>query len=378
MPEFRALIISTTRSPQTEKLISCVQQGSAAERESAIDQLFALGRKDNNLDTWNTVGVGLHFAGRNDEAVRLFDRLVQSAPANDAYRLNLATCYSQNEQIALCREQLLYVAEHGSTEENRKLGREQLQRYDSFLGNTEQDRKLADLQMRSLRQRIVQPSKKAEDFKNLAQLLVKRGRLDPAGDWLEQAITTLEAGTAAFPKDVDLLELLISCYLRHDPNDRLDPALKRLERMAPDSRVFSILANQDEEERRRFVENNQARADDLLQQVIQGDQTRRNAALQDLAGLVNMYSDNPFYRSNYAFALMVCGQPAAARQQAAILEKNPAPTHSFHFNLGQVYWLCGDEKKGRQHLQLASDYAANDQERQDAKDRIRELERGPK
>lgn len=120
----------------------------------------------------------MHFAGRNDDAVRLFDMLVQSAPANDAYRLNLATCYSQNQQIALCGEQLLYVAEHGSTDENRKLGREQLQGYDSFLGNTEQDRKLADLQMRSLRHRIAQASKKTEDFKTLAQLLVERGNLD--------------------------------------------------------------------------------------------------------------------------------------------------------------------------------------------------------
>lgn len=378
MPEFRALITSTTRSPQTEKLISRIQQGTAAERESAIDQLFALARKDNNLDTWNTVGVGLHFAGRNDEAVRLFDRLVQSAPANDAYRLNLATCYSQIEQIALCREHLLYVAEHGSTEENRKLAREQLQGYDSFLGNTEQDRKLADLQMRSLRQRIAQPSKNAEDFKNLARLLVKRGRLDPTGDWLEQSVRVLEEGTAAFPKEVELLELLIGRYLRHDPNNRLDSALKRLERIAPDSRVFSILANQDEDKGQRFVENNQARADDLLQQVIQGDQTRRNAALQDLAGLVNMYGQNPLYRGIYAFALMVCGQPAAALQQAAILENHPAATHSFHFNLGQVYWLCGDETKGREHLQLAYEYASNDQERQDVRDRISDLERGPR
>lgn len=378
MPEFRAFITSTTHSPQTDKLISYIEQGTAAERESAIEQLIALARQDNNLDTWNTVGVGLHFAGRNDEAIQLFDRLVQAAPANDAYRLNLATCYSQNEQIALCREQLLYVAEHGSTEEHRKLGREQLQGYDSFLGNTEQDRKLADLQVRSLRRRISQSSKTAEDFNHLARLLIKRGRLDPTGDCLEQAVTVLEGGTAAFPKDVELLELLISCYLRHDPNQRLDPALKRLERMAPDSRALSILTNQDEEEGRQFVKNNQARADDLLRQVIQGDQTLRTAALQDLARLVNMYGDNPFYRGNYAFALMVCGQQAAALQQAAILENNPAATHSFHFNLGQVYWQCGDARKGRHHLQLAYDYAANDQERQDVKDRISDLERGPR
>jgi predicted Zn-dependent protease len=378
MPEFQQFIAFTMRSPQTDKLISRIQQGTAAESESAIEQLFEMAQKDDDLDTWNTVGVGLHFAGRNDEAVRLFDRLVESVPANDAYRLNLATCYSQNQQTALCREQLLYVAEHGSSEENRKLAREQLQGYDNFLGNTEQDRKLADKQMRSLRKRTTQPSKNAEDFKNLARLLVKRGHLDPAGNWLEQSVQVLEEGTADFPKETELLELLISCYLRQDPNSRLDSALKRLELIAPDSRVLSVLANQDEDEARRFVKNNQARADGLLKQVIQGDQIRRRAALQDLAGLVNMYYDNPVYRGNYAFALMVCKQPAAALQQAAILENNPAATHSFHFNLGQVYWLCGDEKNGRQHLQLAYDYASNDLEKQDVMDRISELEIGPK
>jgi hypothetical protein len=75
---------------------------------------------------------------------------------------------------------------------------------------------------------------------------------------------------------------------------------------------------------------------------------------------------------------VVCGQHAAALQQAELLERNPADTHSFHFNLGQVYWLCGDASKGRQHLQLAYDYANNDQERQDAKDRISDLARGPR
>jgi hypothetical protein len=43
-----------------------------------------------------------------------------------------------------------------------------------------------------------------------------------------------------------------------------------------------------------------------------------------------------------------------------------------------LYGLCGDEKNGRQHLQLAYDYASNDLEKQDVMDRISELEIGPK
>jgi predicted Zn-dependent protease len=378
MPEFRALITSTASRPETDRLLDRVRQGLPAEQESALQQLIALAQKENNLDTWNTVGVGFHLAGMHDEATRVFDNLVKSAPNNDAYRLNLATSYSQTKRVALCRNQLLYVAEQGSTKENRQLGREQLEGYDRFLGNTEEDRKFADLQMKSLRQRIAQPSKKAEDFNNLARLLLRRSRLEAGDDWLDQAVIVLEAGTIAFPKEASLLELLISCYLRHDPNRRLDAALKRLERIAPDSQVLSMLVNQDEEEGRKFVEKNQRRANDLLQEVLRGDKSRRQAALLDLAAMVSMYTDNPFYRSNYAFGLMASGQREAALQQVAILEQNPVATHSFHFNLGQVYWLCGDANKGRQHLQLALDYAADDQERQDVKDRIKDLENGPK
>ncbi len=37
MPEFRALIISTARSPQTEKLLIRIKGRTASERDSAIE-----------------------------------------------------------------------------------------------------------------------------------------------------------------------------------------------------------------------------------------------------------------------------------------------------------------------------------------------------
>jgi hypothetical protein len=49
---------------------------------------------------------------------------------------------------------------------------------------------------------------------------------------------------------------MINCYLRHDPNRHLNAALKRLESIAPDSQILSVIANQDAEERREFVNKN--------------------------------------------------------------------------------------------------------------------------
>jgi hypothetical protein len=108
-----------------------------------------------------------------------------------------------------------------------------------------------------------------------------------------------------------------------------------------------------------------------MQEALQGDKGQHEAALHDLAGLVAMYADNPFYRSNYAFALTADGQREAALQQAAILDKSQVDTSSFHFNLEQIFWIPGNATKGRQHLQLAFDYAADDEERQDVVARIR-------
>jgi len=53
----------------------------------------------------------------------------------------------------------------------------------------------------------------------------------------------------------------------------------------------------------------------------------------------------------------------------------PIASHTFHFNLGQVSWLCGDAERGRHHLNLAMQYPGNDQEREDVRERIADLER---
>jgi len=104
----------------------------------------------------------------------------------------------------------------------------------------------------------------------------------------------------------------------------------------------------------------------LLGQVVGDDPNVRAPALSDLRRIVQQYPQNPDYRVHYGFALMVIGDREEAARQARILDSVDEPSHSFHFNLGQIFYYCGDRVKGRAHLELAVKYANDEQERRDA------------
>lgn len=374
MSEFALIFSQSKVDNEADLLLHRIQNGSDAEANQALSELVNRAKRSNDPDDWNAAGLGFNYAGLHDQAIHTFDALVQSNPEKDGYRINLATSYSQTEQIELCRHHLRHLAEYGSTEEFRRIGREQLEGYERFLGLTEEDQRLRDLQIRSLRRAIGSPERTIDDFIALARLLIFRSKLEPGGNWLAESTLVLEQGKEAFPKEPRILELLIAGYLRHDPNGRLPEALAQLEKVAPDSAVVEMLATQNEEEADTFSENIYQRADGLMKRAIESkDDHVREAAIQDLGKIVAMYPRNTGYRLLYAFTLMGIGRREAAVEQARHLAETPSESHSFHFNLGQIFWICGDPVQGHHHLDLALQYAENDQERQDVRDRITEL-----
>jgi hypothetical protein len=90
--------------------------------------------------------------------------------------------------------------------------------------------------------------------------------------------------------------------------------------------------------------------------------------------MVTTFPTNPNYRSVYAFALGLTGNKEEALTQAEIAAENAIEDHSLHFNLGQVFWMGGDDVRGRHHLELSIKFAATEEERQDALERIAYLE----
>src|SRR3954447_1562471 len=135
--------------PETEPepfdmLLDRVREGHPAEQQAAIAKLTERAECSNDREDWHRLAIALFAMRRFDEAIVIWDRLVENAPDQDWMRLNLATAYSQVKQVGLCRYHLGYLAQHASSEELRRTGREQLNGYEAFMGLTE-----ADIELRS-------------------------------------------------------------------------------------------------------------------------------------------------------------------------------------------------------------------------------------
>jgi hypothetical protein len=376
MSEFVLTFMQSKVDNEASELLHRIHQGSGADVNQALSELGSRAERSNDPDDWNALGIGLHYAGQSDRSTHVFGFIVQHNPERDVYRLNLAISYAQIAQIELCRYHLRQLAEHGSTEEWRRIGREHLDGYERFLGLTEADQKLRELQIRSLRMAIDSPERTSDDFVTLARLLLFRSKLEPGGDWLSQSTSVLEKGREFFPHQKEILELLIATYLREDPENRLHETITQLEKLDPNSAVLKLLVVNDEETT-TFSQNINQRADELMRLTIDNRDKAdiREAALHDLERIVATHPQNSDCRLIYAFTLMGLRRCEAALEEARKLAEVPHNSHSFHFNLGQIFWLCGAPVQGRHHLDIAFRHAKDEQERQDVRNRIAELER---
>ena len=245
---------------ETDRLLEVAKTGSASEREAAIAKLVDRAERSNGLDDWNAAGLGLHFAGDHHRAIEIFEALIARDPAADGPRLTLATCYSQIEGVELCRHHLRYLAEHASTEEMRKVGREQLEGYDAYLGLHGDERRLRLLLIQSLRGKVGNPGWEGsaqaslarllmgEDwaaslYDSLARNLIKESQLTGNENMAREAKAVLERGTKAYPEEPALLEMLVACYLRFGPEDELHDALATLKRLAPEPKCPARIAS---------------------------------------------------------------------------------------------------------------------------------------
>ncbi|MBW4504719.1 MAG: hypothetical protein KME57_35540 [Scytonema hyalinum WJT4-NPBG1] len=360
---------------QFEILLERIKQGAKIEQDDILHQLGQYARKTNNPEDWNLLALGLQAASRFEQAVEIFDWLVQSLPENDVYRLSLATTYSQTGQFELCRYQLQKLIEHGSTEEFRQLGQEQLEGLERFLKQTEQDRLLRQLQLDSLRENIQSGQASVDNFQQLGHLLLQMHVRNREQSWLDEAISILEQGRQLFPDAVGILEYLARCYLSKDPYNRLEEVVNKLEKVAPDSEVLEILMGIDDNQSCEFQEQMRQRTHKLLELSQSKNPKLRTTALQELQKIVGMSPENPEYRGIYAFALGATGQYEAAIHQAELIADIAPETHEMHFNLGQIFWMCGDANRSRHHLELSLRYAKNEQQRQEVMAQIVDLSR---
>src|SRR5581483_5123916 len=355
-----------------------LRQGSDTERERILNGLLQKAQGSGDPENWNVFALGLQAAGRLEDAIDIFKQLIEGFPDNDVYRLSLATTYSQASQFELCRYHLCYLEEHAASEEIRDVAKQQLEGMERFLRKTALDEQLQQLQIASLRERIQSDQVSADDYQRLGKLLLLRERQGFEDVSLDETTAILEQGQKRFPKAEGVLELLIACYLRKDPQNHLESALKTLEKINPGSQLLQLVANIDDADLEAYFQQMGQRMQELMTQVQSGNPELTKVAIEELRKIVMMYPSNADYRLTYAFALCIAGQDAEAMQQAELLDRDDIPSHVYHFNLGQVFWLCGDAVKGRHHLDLSIQYASNDEEKQDASERIADLSKGGK
>jgi tetratricopeptide (TPR) repeat protein len=358
-----------------DRLLERIRSGHPSEQGAAMSELIGRAEKSGDKRDWGVVAMALFEVQRFDEAIAILDQLVQESPDEDGLRLSLATSYSQTGQVASCCRHLAYVAEHGGTEEFRQTGREQLEEYERFVGLTKEDGELRRLQVAALHKATAREDCPADDFLRLAKLFTRAAMLQTGEGSMEESCSVLEAGIARYPRDVKLHEHLVHAYLHNDPKKRLNATLRKLERLAPNSQVFRVLSEVNDEDGAAWSRDMEQRQRHLISLVFGDDPAARESALSELALIVERYPENSVYRLNYGFALSTMGKLEEAAKQARILENLDDSSHSFHFNLGQIFYFCDEPESGRAHLELAARYANDEQERSDAWNMIQQFEK---
>ncbi len=338
-----------------------MQQGTDAERDEALQRLAAQAQaQPDDLAAWHEYALGLGRAGRHAEAARLFEALVEAAPETALYRRNLGVALSQLGHYQLARVQLQYVAEHSADEDERAVARQQVETLDRDFLADEQNERLAELQLAALRQRRETARIDGNGRALLVRRLLRRQPRHPDEPLIEEATTVLEEGLAESPDAVPLLELVVWCYTQLDPHNRLDAAVARLERLAPNSRVIELLGSNLKVDNAASIPP--ARVGELIKKVMSDDPAVRAAAVEDLGAIVAMYPD-AYRRSAYACALGIVERRDEAKAQAERAAQDAGEDHATHFNIGRVLWVTGDEAAGRHHLDLAWQFARNDDDR---------------
>src|SRR5258708_39812461 len=371
---FEAHLFASRNDPNDEKLFDRIRNGVQAEREASLAQLIERAQLSQQPDDVCAAALGMHWAGRNSEARNVFSALVERHPDNDLFRLNLAAMHSQLGEIDLCRHQLRHLQEHAQDERTRSEAREQLAGYERFLGIGKDDLKFKELQLRSLRSRVTRGEATPADYLSLGRKLIQASMVEGSRDPLDEAVRWMTEGSKAFRRDVALIEHLVLCYLRSGQERLAHEAAIRLEKIFPRSEVLALLKRQPgDQEVKEWSESMQSRSHQLMLDVQNGDAAKQRAALAELARMVANAPSNPSYRLSYAFALLIVGDRAEGLKQAEALAAQRSDSHSFHFNLGQIFWGCGDSRRGREHLRLALEYAQSEEERQDVHERLTDL-----
>src|SRR5689334_13230397 len=90
-------------------------------------------------------------------------------------------------------------------------------------------------------------------------------------------------------------------------------------------------------------------AQELLHKATSADRAQRREGFGKLRWMISGYPTTIAYRQSLVMALAVTGSHHKAMYEALFLEALDSGTHEVEHTLAQIYLMCGDKSRAREH-----------------------------
>ncbi|UPK67962.1 tetratricopeptide repeat protein [Chitinophaga filiformis] len=347
-----------------EPSFSQLTQGSEIEKDAAVQKIYDLAKTKNGMEQWNDFAIALGILGKKEVALGLFKDLIERFPDHDVLRYNLALSYVYCGMNAVGRYHLIQLSQSANEKSFRKFSRESLEKFESYLGITEADDRLKDLQISYFRKAILAAAPDSNIFLSLGRLLFDRMNKEMDDDCVLELIALLERGTKMYPRDSQLMEMLLATKLWYEPYKSHHSIADQLACISPSSPLLVEYLS-----RKKCDTIMHSRTSKifrvLVEEYMSGQEEFKQYALKDLAAFVFLDPTNTAYRIMYALALACNKQYAAALKQVAKAEQEPHKDYVYFFNVSQIFHKCGDKQKALDYVEKAESFVETEQDRTD-------------
>ncbi|GAB3061369.1 hypothetical protein GCM10027053_24570 [Intrasporangium mesophilum] len=356
-----------------DELTDRLRDASDSEREDILEELRRAAEESGDLTLVNRLALAYAELGRTRVAAAVWEQLLALAsgePIADIARMSLGTAYDTLGFAALSRYHFLYLAAEGASDELREIGKDQLSRLD------EEQAAFAAARERH-RQEFTDALSRAErtadlvDLETVGTLLPEFIRAEPSTDRVARIRGLLDAAAKRYPYSIGLLVGLMFCAAElndraalDEVNGRMDEAIRAGAAYALPDDVAALLARQ------KAQGTPTAAAAHLFRLVQERDTELADAALADLGQLADDSPRDEVWRFAYCFGLLARGRAKDLPAQVERLVSLDQPTHSYHYNAGQLFFAAGDLERGRRSLLLALELARDEDDVADAKEAL--------
>jgi tetratricopeptide (TPR) repeat protein len=354
---------------QISNLLERLASGDEAERERILEALQEQARSSGNVGDLHNLAMAYVQVRSFLPAAEIWEQLLENlGPQADAMRMSLGQVYDALGFTTLSRYHFAYLTQHGSTQELRQFGEDQLRQ----LAEEERERRARQAQFASALRR-------AENAGDLVDLEVVGAfipemieRLPLLTD-IKHIHDLLEGAARKYPSSV--LVLLGLCYCKGALGDTAGSQEMMLKAQRAISSGAQVALPIDPATFAASISPGVPwRATAHLVRLAQSDANIADSAIADLRKFVEEHPRDTNCAFALGFALLSLDRFDDLRYLAGRLPALEQATHNYHYNAGQLFMAAGDIKRGERSLRLALKLAKDHAEAADAREKLREFD----